>query len=192
MVATPVIADSHSEELPLVTIGMPIRNGDPYFELALESVLAQDYPNLEIVVSDNGSTDGTSGILARVAALDPRIRLPSVQDSQRFKNFEWVLRQARGRYFMWVADDDLARKLCRPPVGCKLTRKLCLLSVTCGIAGFWRVISIRCSIETQGWGVFQGCVRRLSFSAITFTVCGGMTRLLVSLSSSIPGGLTSP
>ena len=108
MVATPVIADSHSEELPLVTIGMPIRNGDPYFELALESVLAQDYPNLEIVVSDNGSTDGTSGILARVAALDPRIRVfRQSKILNAFENFEWVLRQARGRYFMWAAHDDL-------------------------------------------------------------------------------------
>ena len=108
MAASEVIADTQAVALPLVTIGMPIRNGDPYLERALASVLAQDYPNLEIVVSDNGSTDGTSGVLARAVATDPRIRV--FQQSEMltaFDNFAWVLRQARGRYFMWAAHDDL-------------------------------------------------------------------------------------
>jgi glycosyltransferase involved in cell wall biosynthesis len=108
MAATEVIADNQATTLPLVTIGMPIRNGDPYFERALASVLAQDYPNLEIVVSDNGSTDGTDGILARAAATDPRIRVFRQSEMlTALDNFDWVLRQARGRYFMWAAHDDL-------------------------------------------------------------------------------------
>ena len=93
---------------PLVTIGMPIRNGDPYFERALASVLAQDYPNIEVIVSDNGSTDGTSGILERAVATDPRVRgfrQPEILTA--FENFAWVMRQGRGRYFMWAAHDDL-------------------------------------------------------------------------------------
>lgn len=111
MAATEVMADNRAALPPLVTIGMPIRNGDPYFERALASVLAQDYPNLEIIVSDNGSTDGTSEVLARAVATDPRIRVfrqPEVLTA--FDNFAWVMRQGRGRYFMWAAHDDL-----RPP-----------------------------------------------------------------------------
>jgi len=108
MAATQVISDSYAAALPLVTVGMPIRNGDPYFKLALESVLAQDYPNLEIVVSDNGSTDRTAGILARAAAADPRIRFFRQSEVlTAFENFYWVLCQARGIYFMWAAHDDL-------------------------------------------------------------------------------------
>ncbi len=94
--------------LPLVTIGMPVRNGDPYFEAALASVLAQDYPNLEIIVSDNGSTDNTPAVLARANVTDSRIRIFR-QDKvlTAFDHFAWVMSQARGRYFMWAAHDDL-------------------------------------------------------------------------------------
>ena len=45
---------------PLVSIGMPVYNGERYVDEALRSLLAQDYPNLEIVVSDNASTDQTA------------------------------------------------------------------------------------------------------------------------------------
>ncbi len=108
MAAPEVMPDPVASALPLVTIGMPIRNGDPWFERALASVLAQDYPNLEIIVSDNGSTDGTAGAVARAAATDLRIRVYRQSEVlTAFDNFAWIMRQGRGRYFMWAAHDDL-------------------------------------------------------------------------------------
>ncbi len=93
---------------PLVTIGMPVRNGEPYFERALAAVLVQDYPNLEIIVSDNGSTDGTSVLLARIAGTDRRLNVCRQHEVlTAFDNFAWVMRRASGRYFMWAAHDDL-------------------------------------------------------------------------------------
>lgn len=94
--------------LPLVSVGMPVRNGSPYFARAIESVLAQDYPNIEIVVSDNCSEDDTSVLLGEVVARDQRVRVarqPEVLTA--FDNFAWVLRQAKGKYFLWAAHDDL-------------------------------------------------------------------------------------
>ena len=50
---------------PLVSIGVPVFNGEAGLARSLDSLLNQDYPNLEIVVSDNGSTDATWQIAER-------------------------------------------------------------------------------------------------------------------------------
>ena len=102
------MVDNRGYVLPLVTIGIPVRNGAPYLERALERVLAQDYPNLEIIVSDNCSTDDTSEVLARALATDSRMRVfRQSKVLTAFENFAWVMRQGNGRYFMWAAHDDL-------------------------------------------------------------------------------------
>jgi glycosyltransferase involved in cell wall biosynthesis len=59
---------------PLVSIGIPVFNGENYVEQALGSVLAQTMGDFEIVVSDNASTDRTSMICQDLAATDRRIR----------------------------------------------------------------------------------------------------------------------
>lgn len=93
--------------MPLVTVGVPVRNGAPHIRAALESVLRQDYDRLDILVSDNASTDATPEIVRDLMATDPRIRYvrhdPPVT---AFDNFMYVLAEARGEYFMWAAHDD--------------------------------------------------------------------------------------
>ncbi|HEY9297142.1 MAG TPA: glycosyltransferase, partial [Phormidium sp.] len=59
---------------PLVSIGMPVYNGDRYLRLALDSLLAQDYENFDLIISDNASTDKTQEICLEYAAKDSRIR----------------------------------------------------------------------------------------------------------------------
>ena len=63
---------SQSEKL-LVTIGLPVFNGERYVSSAIESLLGQDYQNLELVISDNASTDTTPEILEWWAQRDNRI-----------------------------------------------------------------------------------------------------------------------
>jgi len=93
---------------PLVTIGMPIRNGMPMLTESIRAVLAQDYPNLEIIVSDNGSTDATPTILADLAINDSRVRVTRQASSlTALDNFHWVLKHAQGDFFLWAAHDDL-------------------------------------------------------------------------------------
>jgi glycosyltransferase involved in cell wall biosynthesis len=60
--------------LPLVSIGVPAYNGAQHLAEALESARSQDYPNLEIIIVDDASTDKTEAICRRFAAIDPRIR----------------------------------------------------------------------------------------------------------------------
>ncbi len=92
---------------PRVSVGMPIRNGRPLIADALRSVIEQTERDLEIIVSDNGSDDGTTELLQAAAAADPRIRYVRPDSPLRaYDNFRFVLRQARGEYFMWAAHDD--------------------------------------------------------------------------------------
>jgi len=98
-------------EEPLVTIGLPVYNGERQVRGALECLLAQEYENLELLISDNASTDSTAAICEEYARKDSRIRLSfNEQNIGIVANFERVLNQATGPYFMWAAHDDLWHK----------------------------------------------------------------------------------
>lgn len=93
---------------PLVGIGVPTHNGEPFIAQALESLLHQDHRDLEIVVSDNASTDRTPDIVRDFMRRDSRIRLERVEDlATAPQNFNRAFSLASGPYFMWAADDDL-------------------------------------------------------------------------------------
>lgn len=92
---------------PLVSVGMPVYNGEEQLAAAVESVLAQDYPNLEVVLVDNASTDGTEAVCRRFAETDPRVRYLRNESNIGFlPNFRRALDESRGRYFTWLAHDD--------------------------------------------------------------------------------------
>jgi glycosyl transferase family 2 len=93
---------------PLVSIGMPVHNAERYLRLALDSLLGQDYPNLELIVSDNASTDETEQICREYAQRDKRIAYDRAGANMgAVWNFNRVFELARGKYFMWAAFDDL-------------------------------------------------------------------------------------
>jgi glycosyltransferase involved in cell wall biosynthesis len=95
-------------KVPRVSIGMPVWNSNPeYFEAALSDVLAQDFQDFEIILSDNGSDEVSRSMYEAATKRDPRIRLHR-HDTNRGGswNMRFVLDQAQGDYFMWAADDD--------------------------------------------------------------------------------------
>lgn len=97
-----------AEELPLVTLGVPVFNGEAHLEPALRALQAQTWPRLEILISDNASTDGTSAVCRRLAAEDPRIRyVRQPENLGAAGNFEYLVGAARGEFFAWCAHDDL-------------------------------------------------------------------------------------
>jgi hypothetical protein len=92
---------------PLLSIGVPVYNGERYLAEALESALGQEYPSLEVLISDNASTDSTAEICRRFEG-DPRISYSRAAETvDPISNFARVLGMARGEYFTWLAHDDL-------------------------------------------------------------------------------------
>lgn len=95
-------------DLPTVSLGMPVYNGERYVEEAIRSVLAQSYGDFELVISDNASTDRTEQICREFAAADPRIQyFRNPANVGAHPNFNLAFERSRGRYFKWFAHDDL-------------------------------------------------------------------------------------
>ena len=98
---------SADPRVPLVSIGLLVYNGIRYVAEALDSLLAQTFEDVEIIVSDNASTDGTAELLREYAGRFERIRLfEQPRNIGAINNFNFVANQARGKYFMWAAFDD--------------------------------------------------------------------------------------
>src|SRR5438270_344950 len=92
---------------PLVSIGVPVYNAEPTLRRSLESLLAQDYSNFEIVISDNCSSDASLAICRQYAAQHANVRIHvNTRNIGASGNFLKVLSHARGEYFMWAAADD--------------------------------------------------------------------------------------
>jgi glycosyltransferase involved in cell wall biosynthesis len=93
---------------PRVSVGLPVYNGEKYVAQAIDSVLGQTCADLELIISDNASTDSTQEICQRYAARDPRVRYYR-SDTNRgaSANYNRVFELARGEYFQWLAHDDL-------------------------------------------------------------------------------------
>ena len=92
----------------LVSIGMPVYNGERFLENALNSILAQTFKDFELIISDNGSCDRTEEICRSYAEAEPRIRyIRNQKNLGAGWNFDRVAELARGKYFKWACHDDL-------------------------------------------------------------------------------------
>ena len=99
-----MIADTN----PTVTVGLPVFNGARFVGQAIDSLLAQTGVDLELIVSDNGSTDDTESICRAAAAMDDRVTyIRQAENRGAAWNYNELVRRARGRYFKWAAHDDL-------------------------------------------------------------------------------------
>ncbi len=96
-----------SSRPPRVSIGLPVFNGERYLARAIESVLGQDFRDLELIVCDNASTDRTPEICAAHARRDARVRyFRNPRNLGAGPNYDRCFRLARGEYFKWAAHDD--------------------------------------------------------------------------------------
>lgn len=96
----------HSAERPQLTIVIPTVNRAALVGRAVESALAQTYESIEIIVSNNGSTDGTAAVLAKYEGA-PRLRIvhrPATIPATDHGNL--LIDESRGRFFLGLSDDD--------------------------------------------------------------------------------------
>ena len=107
--------------LPLVTVSICTYNGECYLEETLDSVLAQSYPNMEVVIVDDGSSDGTVSIIRKYAQGDARIRWFTQENAGLPAARNFAFAQAHGQWIAIIDQDDL----CYPE---RLTRQVAVAS----------------------------------------------------------------
>ena len=98
---------------PLVSILIPVFNGEKFLSKAIDSILAQTLKNFELIISDNHSTDSTQSICLLYANRDSRITYHrNAENLGVFKNVELLTMKAKGEFLMWVGDDDIYEPDC--------------------------------------------------------------------------------
>lgn len=92
----------------MVSVLMPVYNGEKYVAQAVESILAQTFGNFELILIDDGSRDGTLPILQSFAAGDARVRLVSRENKGLVATLNEMLQMARGMFLARMDADDIA------------------------------------------------------------------------------------
>lgn len=90
----------------LISVIIPVHNGEEYLAACLRSVLAQCHEHLELIVVDDGSTDGTRAILEDFGTRDPRITRLQTDHAGASAARNAALAKARGEWIMFVDADD--------------------------------------------------------------------------------------
>jgi glycosyltransferase involved in cell wall biosynthesis len=103
----PRLCDPANDTVPMVSILIPTHNRPDYAELALKSVLAQTWRNIEIVISDNSDDELTAQRFAPYAAANSCIRYLRIPSCGVLDNFRNCLANARGEFINFLMDDDL-------------------------------------------------------------------------------------
>ena len=129
---------------PAVSIAIPTYNRAATLERAVRSALGQTHADLEVVVSDNASTDGTADLLARLAAEDPRVRsVRQPANTGMVDNLNAAAALARGDHAMLLADDDWLAPRC-------VEASLAALRATDGaVSALGRVTYVRAGAPTE-------------------------------------------
>jgi len=97
-------------DLPLVSVCLPVYNGAQFIEGAIASILHTTYPHLEVIVSDDDSTDQTVELIQ--AANVPNLKLLTHSRYGLVENWNYCLSQAQGKYIKFLFQDDLLAPNC--------------------------------------------------------------------------------
>ena len=92
--------------LPKISVVIPVYNAEKYLEQCLDSIVLQTYENLEIILVNDGSTDGSAKIMQKYAANDARIKIISTQNQGGSLARNAGIAKATGEYLSILDADD--------------------------------------------------------------------------------------
>lgn len=91
----------------MLSIGLPVYNGENFLARAIDSILAQSFTDFELIIADNASSDATADICRDYAAREGRITFyRNLSNIGAAANFRKVFHLSKGKYFKWAAHDD--------------------------------------------------------------------------------------
>ena len=113
----------------LISVIIPVYNGEAYLEACIESIRNQTYPNLEIIIVNDGSTDGTAGICTKLQSMYDNVHVITMQDEGVSAARNAGIEAAKGEFITFVDADDRLRP--------DMLRILydCILTTECDVAG---------------------------------------------------------
>jgi glycosyltransferase involved in cell wall biosynthesis len=92
----------------ILSIGLPVFNGERYISQAIDSILIQTFKDFELIISDNASTDRTEQICQEYVKKDSRIKYhKNERNIGGPNNYNLLVKLASGKYFKWAAHDDV-------------------------------------------------------------------------------------
>ncbi|MBN2515987.1 MAG: glycosyltransferase [Deltaproteobacteria bacterium] len=100
------------QKQPVVSVGLPVYNGGNILSQAIEAILSQEFSNIELIISDNCSSDDTAEICSKYQRMDERVKYCRLDENVgALKNFSNALGLSGAPYFMWISHDDLRERL---------------------------------------------------------------------------------
>lgn len=92
---------------PLISIVLPVFNGEKYLNLAIDSVIEQTYVNFELIIVDNNSTDSTRDIIQKYTARDKRVKSFICKEKGIVPALNKGLSKCNGTFIARIDDDDI-------------------------------------------------------------------------------------
>lgn len=102
------LAEEHMPGVPLTSVVMPVFNGEPFLREAVESILNQTFPDFELIIINDGSTDATAAMLDSYARSDPRVRVYHEEHKGQVDSYNRGCSLARGKYIALMDQDDVS------------------------------------------------------------------------------------
>jgi glycosyltransferase involved in cell wall biosynthesis len=95
-----------TNDLPLITIIVPLYNSEKYLDRCLQSILSQDYNNIGLILVNDGSTDSSTTICEKYAAIDNRVQIFHQENKGVSAARNLGIAHTNGKYIWFVDSDD--------------------------------------------------------------------------------------